>query len=225
MKIMNRNINVFLLFCVTLFTFFITDTNCFGKDYKKIVLIPPFENLSQEKSMSQIEIATSKDPNNPKRYFTVDRYTEIPRAILEDMLIVQGIEVVERQRLDQMLLEHEFIRLSGLVDTENAIKIGKLLGANSIIMGTIVNIHTIDKSFSGYAIKTEVKKVRCSIRIRLIDIESGKIKYSKIVKGSVSFMKSEYGGLSDSDVAYSVIEATLEKLPEDEGFIQFFNKK
>jgi curli biogenesis system outer membrane secretion channel CsgG len=191
---------------------------------KNIFLIPPFENLSNTKSMTTYEVATSSDPNNPKRHFTIDRYSEIPRAILEDKLISLGAEVVERQRLDQLLLESEFVRLSGLVQTEKAIKLGKMLGANIVCMGTIVNIQSKESTFSGYGVRTRNTKVTCSLRIRFLDIESGKNVFSKIVKGNVSYSSSQFGGLKDSDVAYSVIEATLEELFTDDDFLNYFGK-
>jgi hypothetical protein len=41
---------------------------------------------------------------------------------------------------------------------------------------------------------------------------------SKIVRGSVSYSSSNFGGVEDSDVAYSVIESTLESLRDDSEF-------
>lgn len=183
-----------------------------------IVLIPPFENLSGARSMVTYEVGTSSNPNNPKKRYTVDRYSEIPRSILEDLMISKGVRVIERQRLDQLLQESDFIRLSGLVDTTNAIKIGKMLGANTIVMGTINNIQCKKSTFSGYGIRRKTTTVHCSIRVRIIDIESGNIVFSKFVKGQTAYESSNFSSTSDSDVAYSVIEETLTKLENDEDF-------
>jgi curli biogenesis system outer membrane secretion channel CsgG len=136
-----------------------------------------------------------------------------------------GVDVVERQRLDQLFLESEFVRLSGLVKTENAIKMGKMLGANSILMGTITNIKTLKSSFSGYGVKTETTKIICQLRVRLIDIESGKNVFSKMVKGEAAYSSSQFGKAEDSDVAHTVIEAALEELFQDADFLNLFKSK
>jgi curli biogenesis system outer membrane secretion channel CsgG len=186
---------------------------------RKVVLVPPFENLSKVKSMVVYEVATSSNPDNPKRLFHVDRYSEAPRAVLEDILQgIDGVTAVERTRVDAILLESEFGRLSGLVDSEKAAKMGKMLGANTIIMGSILDVASTKKSFSGYGIRTDTVVVRSSIRVRIMDIESGNLTLSKIVRGSVSYSSSNFGGVEDSDVAYSVIESTLESLRDDSEF-------
>lgn len=120
------------------FLVFSSGANC--DVLKRTVLIPPFENLSSTKSMVSYEVSTNPHYDNPKRYFTIDRYSEAPRGLVEDVLVNIGVEVVERQRVDQLLLEAE--ALTGFVNTENAIKLGKMLGANTIIMGTILNIQS-----------------------------------------------------------------------------------
>jgi hypothetical protein len=202
----------FLLFC--------TEADC--DILKRTVLIPPFENLSSTKSMVSYEVSTNPNYDKPKRHFTIDRYSESPRGLLEDMLVNIGIEVVERQRVDQLLLEAE--ALSGFFNTENAIKLGKMLGANTIIMGTILNIQTRQNTFSGYGIKTTGTTVICSTRIRVIDIESGVVIFSKIYNGQATFQKSAYGANKDNDSAYTVIEDSLKMMADDTDFLTLFEK-
>ncbi len=186
---------------------------------KPSVLVPPFENLSVAKCNIAYEVATNPDPNQPKRTFFVDRYTEAPRGVLEDIIgSIAGLKVVERQRVDSILLEAEFGRLSGLVDTEKAVKLGRMLGANTIVLGTILDIRTEKRAFSGYGIKTDNILVKGSIRVRVIDITKGTVPYSKIARGSVTYASSSFGGVTSSDVAYEVIEAILEELREDDAF-------
>lgn len=184
-----------------------------------VVLVAPFENLSTARAMIQYEVASSPDPNAPKRSFRVDRYTEAPRSILEDILgEIPGLKVVERQRLDSILLEAEFGRLSGLVDPDKAVKLGKMLGADAVVMGTILDVGQTTRRFSGYGVSTHNTQVRCSIRVRVIDIGSGAVAFSRVVRDSVTYPSSQFGEVTDSDVAYGVIESTLENLRGDEEF-------
>lgn len=185
-----------------------------------IVLVAPFENLSGVRSMITYEAATGRHPDYPKRTFVVDRYSEAPKHILEDILINLGAKVIERQRLDAILLETELGRLSGLVDPEKAIRLGKMLGANFIIMGTITNVGSRRERFSGYGISTSNEVVTCSVRVRAIDVRSGSVLFSMTVQGSGTFMSSNFGGVNDSDVAYAVIQDALFKLKSDKNFKQ-----
>jgi curli biogenesis system outer membrane secretion channel CsgG len=189
-----------------------------GASDNQVILVAPFENLSSARSMILYEVATGDDPQNPKRSFYVDRYSEAPRHILEDILVSLGANVVERQRLDAILLEAEAGKLSGLIDSEKAIRIGKILGANSIIMGTITDVRTERSTFWGYGISTINDVVTCGVRIRLIDAETGTIRFSSSVQGTQAYSSSRFGGVKNSDVAYSVIENALKKLKEDEYF-------
>jgi len=191
-----------------------------SKNDKPIVIVAPFENLSGVRSMITYEVATSSNPNNPKRSFRVDRYSEAPRHILEDIVTNLGAVPVERQRLDALLLEIEFGRLSGLIDPVKAIKLGKMLGADTVIMGTIISVQSRKTKFKGYGISTTNEIVTCSIRVRIIDVESTKETFSKIVKGSATFSSSNFGGVSDSDVAFTVIENALNNLKDDKDFRQ-----
>lgn len=63
-------------------------------------------------------------------------------TLLNEMALVEiaklpGIRVIEKKRLN-MILEEQKIALTALLDTTNAIKIGKLLMANYILTGSVV---------------------------------------------------------------------------------------
>jgi curli biogenesis system outer membrane secretion channel CsgG len=210
---------------ILVLAFLILTGNARGQESGAIVLVTPFENLSKVKSMTRYEVQSGKNPGNPRRGFTIDRYSEIPRSILEDMLVNMDVRIVERQRIDQLLLESEFIRLSGLIEPETALRTGKMLGANLLVMGTIVNIQTKTAIFTGYGLKQETSSVECLIRIRLVDIETGSNRFSKLVKGNVVFEKSKYGEIKDDDAAYSAIEAALGQLAEDAEFTALFGNE
>lgn len=186
---------------------------------KPVLLIPPFENQSQVHQKIAYEVGTVRQEGRPVRQMIVDRLTEAPRSVLEDMLAnIDGITVVERQRIDAFLVETEFGALSGLVDEEKAAKLGKLLGANLIVLGTITDIHEDVRDFQGYGVKTRVSEVKCQIRLRLLDIASGTVRFSQTLKGTKTYTKSSFGQTSSSDRASAAVEAALEKLGADERF-------
>lgn len=193
------------------------------KSETPIVLVSSFENFTGVRA--EVTIDGPKGPNNISRRTIVDRYTEAPRSILEDILLqIPGVQVVERQQLDKMLLESEYTRKSGLVDQNYVIKIGKQLGANTIVTGTILNVREQNNSFEGYEISTNSKTVIVDVRVRVIDIETGRLVYSKRLKGEKTMLMSNSGGTSNSDLAFAVLHDALSSLSETPSFINFFKE-
>jgi curli biogenesis system outer membrane secretion channel CsgG len=190
-----------------------------AKEAKKpVVLVPPFENLSKHHENIFLEVATNNNPKAPKRKWQVDRYSEAPRAFFENALSnVGGVTIVERQRVDQLLVEGQFGQ-SGFVDQKKAIEFGKLIGANTIAMGTIADVREETKSFKGYGVETENVVVTAQVRVRVLDIETGEVVYSKILKGSKTYTKTSFGQTKSSDRNFAAIEAAIETLGEDPKF-------
>jgi len=184
----------------------------------RTVLVPPFENNSKVHQKIAYDVG-SRTGSEGKRSFMIDRLTEAPRSMLENSLgNIGGITVVERKRVDSMLVETEFGAMSGLVDSEKAVKLGKLLGANLIVMGTIDDIREDTRDFKGYGVKTETKNVICTMRVRLVDIASGVQVFTKEFKGTKTYTKSTYGGSDSNDRSFAAVEETLKQVSNDPEF-------
>ena len=194
-------------------------------DFKPVVLVPPFENESKIHDQISFEVDAGTEDGRPKPAYMVDRLTQAPRSVLEDLLgDIDGITVVERKRVDAFLAETGDMR--ALVDQEKAVKLGKLLGANVILMGTIIDIRNEKRRFKGYGIASEMMDVRCQIRVRILDIETGTVGFSKIVKGTKTYKASSYGSTNSSDRNFAAVEAALERLKDDSQFKSaLFRKK
>jgi len=77
-----------------------------------------------------------------------------------------GYTVIERGMLEQLVRE-QTLQMSGMVDSETAVKIGKLIGANLVVTGSIV------KTGQTYTINS-----------RFVDVETGVIKDGRNIRGS-----------------------------------------
>ncbi|MFI5358488.1 MAG: CsgG/HfaB family protein [Halanaerobiales bacterium] len=96
-------------------------------------------------------------------------------------------QVVERAKLRSIITEHGF-NTSGLVDqTESAIELGKLLGAEYILTGSLMNLDIEEKSFSGYGITSKNVTLTLECNIKLIDINTGAILLSDIYSSSNTY--------------------------------------
>lgn len=84
-----------------------------------------------------------------------------------------NIRVVERDRLQQ-LLDEQNLSASGRVDKETAVRVGKLLGAGHMLMGTFV----IDT------------RENMRLDVRAVNTETGEIAYVESIEGKSSKMLS-----------------------------------
>jgi len=82
-------------------------------------------------------------------------FTKGIQDILYTNLIQKGMTVVEREKLEQVL-EEQKISFTGMIDLATATKIGKMLGVEAIVVGTVADM-------GNYV----------DIRARLIDVEKG----------------------------------------------------
>ena len=98
----------------------------------------------------------------------------LPEAIAHDLAQIPGITVVERLRLSSVLQE---IKLSqaGLTNENIAAKVGNMLGAKTIIVGTVQKMN---------------KFVR--VHARLLNVVSGKIVFSIKVEKEIKAFKDVF---------------------------------
>jgi len=113
------------------------EINSIEKNLKtKTVAVLPFKNLNSTEKISG---------------------TSVSEKIIHELVKRGKLKVVERTRIDKIIKELK-LELSGLINTDKAVKIGKLLAVDALITGSINNREN----------KTE-------IFVRVIDVESGLI--------------------------------------------------
>jgi len=103
-------------------------------------------------------------------------------AAAQDMLITELVKskqfrVIERERLDAIMKE-KGLALSGDIDPKTAMKIGKLLGAEYLIAGSITEFGKTEKGARGaWGIGFGAKKVEfvSAIDARLFSVSTGEI--------------------------------------------------
>ena len=82
-------------------------------------------------------------------------FTKNVQDILYTNLIQRGMAVVEREKLEQVL-EEQKTSFTGMIDLATAAKIGKMLGVEAVVVGTVADMgNSVD------------------IRARLVDVEKG----------------------------------------------------
>ena len=105
------------------------------------------------------------------------KYAQKAADLMINELSRMGINVVERKKLDAVIQEQAF-HASGNVDTQTAVNIGKMLGANVILLGTI-NKLGVDKNSVRVADSTITRyNAVAEVNIRAVNIQTGAILFS-----------------------------------------------
>ena len=114
--------------------------------------------------------------------------------MINALLGTNRFRVFERAKLDLLLQEQNFQHFSGLVDQTTAVKLGKMIGVDAILTGSLTNIAFA----TGGGIKIgplNVKKssVKVVMTIRIIDVTTGEILFSTVQEEKAS--KSAVSGV------------------------------
>jgi len=114
--------------------------------------------------------------------------------LMINALLEKHFRVFERAKLDLILQEQNLQNFSGLVDPTTAVKLGKMIGVDSIVTGSLTNVAFVKGGWiiiGGIRIRKSYVKV--VMTIRLIDVQTGEILYSAIKEEKAS--KSSVSGV------------------------------
>jgi len=192
----------------------------------RLVMVAPFDNLSDVHRYIDYQVDTGAVSSNPRKQYHVDRYSHACREYLEDTIAsIPGLKPVERAQFDRVMLEVSGGIHDGAVDPEKAQQVAIKLGADAIIMGSILDLKQTVFEYDGYArIKDTIYSA--TIRVRLIDLtkdnDSKKIvaaiPSSYRVTGTSVIPETPYYRIRNSDAYFSALTDALQKLETDDVF-------
>lgn len=116
-----------------------------------------------------------------------------------------NLQVVERKKLASIRKE-QGLSQSGIIDNQNtAIQLGKLLGAEYLITGSLINLNVNETQFEGYGIKTTKVEISLSTNIKVLNVNTGVIEAGNIYNASNTYQgESEYSLDGNGAVRYLV---------------------
>jgi curli biogenesis system outer membrane secretion channel CsgG len=143
----------------------------------------------------------------------------IADLIVDDLVNDGTYRVIERKALDTIIAEQNFSN-SDRADPATAAKIGKLLGVNTIIVGSVTQFGTEKKGtnigalagkwggFGGGKVGTEKGVANVNITARMVDVNTGEILVSTTGKGQskrsgllLGGIGAGHGGFGAGDVS------------------------
>ena len=129
------------------------------------------------------------DSTSPGYLWSID--SELSKAatdlMINALVNTNRFRVFERNKLESILQEQDFQVSSGRVDSSTAVKIGKMIGVDSIVTGSITSI-VFSKSGGITLGPVNLKKsvATVTIMVRAINVTTGEIIFSEVKKGTTS---------------------------------------
>jgi len=112
----------------------------------------------------------------------------------------QRFLLVERTRLNSVVQEMNY-NASGMVESDDAIKIGKHAGAEYVFIGTVTAINPLAEHKSLGIAYIDYKGFEVTIQVRIIDIEMGVVVASSTAKGLEKQNKKVAMGATTGSIA------------------------
>jgi len=125
------------------------------------------------------------------------KYEEnLPNALTDLMINAlinsNRFRVFERRKLETLIQEQDFQHFSGLVDPETAVQLGKMIGANFVVTGSITGLSCGGgEGFKLGPVTVGSASTRVTLTVRIVDVTTGEILYSTVEEKKAS--RSQFG--------------------------------
>jgi curli biogenesis system outer membrane secretion channel CsgG len=167
----------------------------------------------------KVRIAVVNFENNSQWYYWGDNLGWAAADELVTQLFRTGeFRIIERTQLETILAEQD-LGASGRVSASTAAEIGRILGVQLMLTGSITkfSIETIRGGFRG--IGGEYSEAESTIDIRLIDTNTAEILYAEEGTGKIrlggGYAKGAYGGREfDAGLAQEALRPAVEEVVE-----------
>lgn len=123
-------------------------------------------------------------------------------------------DVVDQARLKEVLDQHKLTD-SGIADSSDAPKKGKIASAGFKLYGTVLNLGLLQNKVAGEGFAGEKITAEVELNLRFADVETGKAIASKIIKSSKSKAQTaSEGNEVTSNIGTTVIQEAIQEAAE-----------
>jgi len=153
-----------------------------------LIIILMVSSLGFSKELPRVAVI-GFDSTAPGYIWRID--SELSKAatdlMINALVKINRFRVFERIKLDAILQEQDFQVYSGRVDPSTAVKIGKMLGVDLIVTGSVTSI-VYQKSGGIKLGPLTLKKsaAAVTVTVRAINVTTGEIIFSEVKKGTTS---------------------------------------
>jgi len=112
-----------------------------------------------------------------------------------ELLKHKRYRIIERSKIKSVLDEQD-LQISDLIDPETAVKIGKMLGVDGVILGSVSEYEMDKTQVYIHMIPIITKEYKVGATLRMIDVTNGEIVYAHSACGKSGNSFTEAGRLS-----------------------------
>jgi curli biogenesis system outer membrane secretion channel CsgG len=170
----------------------------------------------QSTTVNETEKVTSKYTGPRRRIGVVAFDNKAPYAqgrigdTATDILITELVKsgkfiVVERDKLEKIMAEQK-LGQSGAIDPNTAAKVGKILGLNALVTGSVSQFGVKKEGKDFIVSQSKQQIVECTVDIRVVDTETGQVLLADSGKGVVRKASGKFLGMGNQ----SKYDETLE---------------
>lgn len=162
-------------------------------------------------------IAIIEFENSIGRYYYQTRGIEMTVQDRLNTLLTKldKFRVVEKDIIREIIQEQKF-SVSGLVDeSKTAIELGKLIGADHIITGTLNTLAINEEKFSGYDTTIYNVKAGMESSIRLINVTTGIIEMANSYKVKEEFQGKRLSSLDIRTISDDLLDKIVSEFEKD----------
>lgn len=142
---------------------------------------------------------------------------EMCAEMLSDLLIqTRQFRVFDRDRLSSVVQEQNFQSMSGLVDMDEAVRLGRMIGVRYLVSGAVLRTGVETNEFSGYGVTTRTDNWQTRVRVQVIDVETGESVFSQTGEASrVIQGTAQHGGTFSSMIFEQLLEDAMPPLADE----------
>ncbi len=145
----------------------------------------------------------------------------LPDLISDALVNSKRFDVYEREKLSSIMRE-QGLQSSGFADPQTVVALGKLAGIHYILTGSIIDYGREVRDFTGFGVQTRTTFYRLKAGIKIIDVKTGKVLFSRTEGIESPVTESQHSHSSDSTMdsrlAEEVGNRLVKALLEDDQF-------
>ncbi len=143
-----------------------------------------------------------RDAQRIQRQINAKLSESVEDGVMNELVSMGGAKVFTRTEMHKILNEHKF-QQSGLVDDTQLVRLGKLAGIKYMVTGSVNNVNLVWRDYGsqqmgqqaqgkgnwgaaiagGVLATQEGWHITTDVAVRIIDVETGEIVFSKMVSG------------------------------------------
>jgi curli biogenesis system outer membrane secretion channel CsgG len=180
--------------------------------------LKPIPDLSFQKRHIIAVMDFENKSGNPENDIMLNGLSD---SVVDELLKYGRFRIVERKRFDDILSEYKF-EATGFVDDRYVRQIGKHLGVDALLFGSLNSVTHSEKKNHGGLAYTINRKTEVVLSARLVSVDTSEILSSSTVAAhisqneSVALIFARSGNMTDEETAIrSALNIAIKQLVND----------